>query len=93
MNGYVKKFKVKDGDKSKNNKLISFGLDDDKLLEKYKTIWTKIEDLKNIESNALPVYDDRYIKTKITNGDEVYTNFCSLNVPKDRKMVWNVNLL
>ena len=25
---------------------------------------TKIEDLKNIELNTLPVYDDRYIKLK-----------------------------
>ena len=31
--------------------------------ENYKTIWTKIEDLKNIELNALPVVDDRYMKT------------------------------
>ena len=55
-----------------------------KLLEKYKAIWTKIEDLKNIELNALPVYDDRYIKTKIrTYGDKVYTNFRGLNVPED----------
>ena len=38
---------------------MSFGVDVDKLLEKYKTIWTKIEDLQNIEFNALPVYDDR----------------------------------
>ena len=37
---------------------MSFHMDDEKLLEKYKTIWTKIEDLKNIELNALPVYDD-----------------------------------
>ena len=57
---------------------------DDKLLEKYTTIWTKIENLKNIELNALLVYDDRYIKTKIrTYDDKVYTNFCSLNVPED----------
>ena len=41
-----------------------------------KTIWTKIEDLKNIELNALPVYDDRYMKTKIrTYGYKVYANF------------------
>ena len=46
MGGYVKIFKVKDGDKDKNNNLMSFGIDDEKLLEKYKTIWTKIEDLK-----------------------------------------------
>ena len=34
--------------------------------------------------NALPVYDYRYIKTKIrTNGDKVYTTFSGLNVPED----------
>ena len=65
MSGYVKTFKVEGGDKDKSNKLMSFHIDDEKLLEKYKVIWTKIEDLKNIELNALPVYDDRYIKTKI----------------------------
>ena len=33
---------------------------------------------------VLPVYDDRYIKTKIrTYGDKVYTNFRGLNVPED----------
>ena len=47
-----------------------FRVNDEKLLEKYKAIWTKIDDLKNIELNTLPVYDDRYIKTKIrTYGD------------------------
>ena len=52
-------------------------IDEDKLLENYKTIWTKTEDLKCIESNASTVYDDRYIKTKIN------TNFRSLDVPAD----------
>ena len=43
-----------------------------------------MEDLKNIELNALPVSDDRYIKTEIrTYGDKVYINFCCLNVPED----------
>ena len=44
MSGYVKIFRVKEGDKDKNNKLMSFRIDDEKLLEKYKVIWTKIED-------------------------------------------------
>ena len=80
MSGYVKTFKVKD----KSNKLMSFCLDDEKLLEKYKAIWTKIEDLKNIELNALSVYEDRYVKSKIrTYGYKVYTNVCGLNVPED----------
>ena len=48
--------------KDKNNKMKFLRIDDDKLLEKYKTIWTKIEDLKNTELNALPIYDNRYMK-------------------------------
>ena len=61
-----------------------FRIDDKKLFEKYKAIWTKIEDLKKMQLNVLPVYDDRYIKTKIrTYGDKVYTNFRGLNVPDD----------
>ena len=59
-----------------------FRIDDEKLLEKYKAIWT--EDLKDIELNVLSVYDNRYIKTKIrTYGDKVCTNFRGLNVPGD----------
>ena len=52
MSGYVTTFKVKD----KNNKLMSFHMNHEKLLEKYKAVWTKIEDIKNIELNALPIY-------------------------------------
>ena len=57
ISGYVKKIKVED----KINKLVSFLIDDDMLLEKYKSIWIKIENLRNIELNALPVYDDKCI--------------------------------
>ena len=78
------KFKVKDIDKDKNNKLMSFRVDDEKILEKYKAIWKKIKDLKDIELIALPVYDDRYVKTKIrTSGDKAHTNFCDFNVLED----------
>ena len=45
MSGYVKTFNVKEGD-DKGDKLMSFRIDDEKLLEKYKAAWTKIEDLK-----------------------------------------------
>ena len=60
MSGYVKAFKVKDGDKDKNNKLMFSRIDDEKLLAKYKAIQTKIENFKNIELNALQVYHDKY---------------------------------
>ena len=58
-----------------------FSIDYEKLLEKYRAIWTTIECLKNIK---LKVYDDRCIKTKIrTFTDKVYANFCDLNMPED----------
>ena len=51
MSGYAKTFKVEEGD----NKLMSFHIGDEKLLGKYKAIWTKIKNLKY----TLLVYDDR----------------------------------
>ena len=76
LSGYVKTFEIKDGDKDEKNELMYCNIDDEKLLEKYKAIRTKIED---IELNVLPIYDDRYIKTKLrTYGDNVYTNFCKM---------------
>ena len=69
MSGYGKTFKVKDGDKDKNNKLMFFRIDAEKLLEKL---------------NALPFYDNRYIKSKIiTYGDKVYVNYRGLSIPED----------
>ena len=63
---------------------MSSSIDDENLLEEYKAIWTKIEDLKNIQLNALPVYDDRYIKTKIkTYDDQIYISFRGFNMPGD----------
>ena len=51
---------------------MSLCIDDEKLLEKYKTIWTKIEDLKKI-------IEMLYIE----HGGKVYTTFSCLNVPED----------
>ena len=62
---------------------MSFCIGKGKLLEKCKTIRNKTEGLWNIELNFLPVYDDRYLKTKKrTYGEKVYTYFCSLNMPE-----------
>ena len=76
MSGYVKTFKVEDGDTDRNDKLMSLSINDDKLFKKYKTVWTKIEVMLNIKLNALLVYDDRYIKTKMrAYGDKACANF------------------
>ena len=84
ISGYAKAFKVKDGDKGKDNKLISFTtVHDEKLLKRYKAICTKIEDLENIELNSFPVYEDRGGGGGMRGGGgEVYTSFHRLNVPE-----------
>ena len=38
MSGCIKRFDYKGGHKSENNKLMSLHIDDDQLLEKYKTV-------------------------------------------------------
>ena len=42
ISGYVKTFKVKEGGQYKENELMNFRIDNEKLLEIYKAIWTKI---------------------------------------------------
>ena len=79
--------------------MVPLQIDSDNLLENNKAIWIKTEDLKNTKSHALPVYDERCVKTKIgTYGDKFYTNFWGLDVPEDgveRKplIVISINLL
>ena len=79
MSGYVKNFK------EKNNKLIFLHIDDEKLLEKYKTIWTKIEELKKHWIGCFTcLWSYIYIKPKKKAcSDIVYTNFGGLNVLED----------
>ena len=87
--GYVKMFKYIDGEEKKNKKLISFRIHDYKLLEKFKTIWIKIEDSKKKnELDVLQVYNVRYIKARIRT--KVYTNFRCLNMSEE---VQNENIL
>ena len=67
MSGYVKTFQVKDEDKDKNYKLMLFRTDDEKLLEKFKAIWTKIENFKILnkmlyQSMMTDIYKPKYSK-------------------------------
>ena len=52
-----------------SNKIISFKVGDNKLLNKNNKIWEKISNLMNIEFDSEPVYgdNDRYIKGKNKN--------------------------
>ena len=63
---------------------MSFRIDDEKQLKKYKLFGRRLKVSKKFELNTLPVYDNRYTKTKIrTYGHKIYTNVRDLNVPED----------
>ena len=59
-----------------------FLIEDDDFLEKYNTIWGKVNaDIKK-EFDSEPVYNKTFLKTKIkTHGDEV-TDFYDKKIPK-----------
>ena len=79
MNAYAKQF-------DKNNKYMNLLVNDKKILEKYSEIWNKIKSLIKKEFNSEPVYNDKYIKTKIKiYNDKVYTNFQHNKIPKDNE--------
>ena len=61
----LRHLKLKIDIKIKVKKLLSFRIDDEKLFEKCKAIWTKIEHLKKIDLNAFPFHYEGYMKTKV----------------------------
>ena len=63
-------------------KWMHFSIKDDDLLEKYNAIWDKASaDIKK-EFDSEPVYNKRFLKTKIkAYGDEI-TDFFDKDIPK-----------
>ena len=79
MNVYAKYF-------DKNSKYMNLLVNDKEILEKYSEIWNKIKVLIKKEFNSEPVYNDKYIKTKIKiYNNRVYTNFQHNKIPKDNE--------
>ena len=90
MNAYTKYF-------DKNNKYINLLVNNKKVFKKYSDICNKIKSLIKKEFNSEPVYNDRYIKTKIKiYNDRVYTNFQHKRILKENEycaclsvILWN----
>ena len=77
MNAYAKQF-------DKISKYMNRLVKDEKFLKKYLKIWNKIKNLIKTELNSEPVYNDKYIKTKIKiYNNKVHTNFQHNKIPKD----------
>ena len=66
LTGYVKHF-------SDENKLINFLVTDKKLLKKYDKVWGKIKSLLKKEFDKNPVYQNKYITTKLNNKEFKHT--------------------
>ena len=62
---------------------MSFLIKDDRVLGKYNAIWDKIKEKLNIKIYSVPVYDEKYIKAKVTEFNGVIkTNSLGDEIPK-----------
>ena len=78
MSGYIKYFK-------NGRKNMSFKIEDEDVYIKYNQIWNKIKDLLNVRLHSKPIYDDKYIKTKVKTFNEmINTLFSGDEIPKVR---------
>ena len=63
-------------------KFIHF-VKDDNVLDKYNELWDVIKKMK-IKFHSMPVYEEKYLKTKVREYDGVIkTNFLGNDVPKE----------
>ena len=70
----------RDFDKTKYN---SFLINDDELLKKFNEIWEKVKNSIKKEFGSEPVYNEKYLKTKIKSyNGKINTNFYNNKIPK-----------
>ena len=75
MSGYIKCFD--------NGGKWSFKIDESVYL-KYTEIWNKIKNSLNVKFHSQPIYDDKYIKTKVkTFNSMINTLFSGNEIPKE----------
>ena len=78
MSGYIKYF-------DNGGKNMSFKIEDESVYLKYTEIWNKIKKSLNTRFHSQPIYDDKYIKTKVkTFGSMINTFFSENKFPKER---------
>ena len=63
---------------------VSFLIKNDELLEQYNEIWDKFSKVMKNEFDSVPVYDDKYLETKIKFFEEKFnTNFHDYKAPEE----------
>ena len=64
---------------------MSFKSKDENIYLKYTEIWNKIKKLLGVKLHSQPIYDDKYIKTKVkTFSSMINTLFSDNEIPKER---------
>ena len=77
MSGYITYFKY-------GGMNMSFLIKDNEVWGKYKQIWDLIKNKLGTKFHSEPVYDKKYLKTKVREYDGVIkTNFLGNDVPKE----------
>ena len=78
MSGYIKYF-------DNVGKNMSFKNEDENVYLKYTDIWNKIKRLLNTRFHSQPIYDNKYIKSKVKTFSSIINTFFSGNeIPKER---------
>ena len=78
MDGYIKYFE-------NGGKNMSFKFEDDEVYIKYNQIWNKTKELLGVKFYGEPIYEDKYIKTKVkTFSSVINTLFSGDEIPKER---------
>ena len=78
MSVYIKYFE--NGEKN-----MSFKIEHEYVYLKYNEIWNKIKSILNVKFHSQPIYDDKYIKTKVkTLNNSINTLFSGDEIPKER---------
>ena len=80
MSGYIKYFEY-------GSPNMSFLIKDDEVGEKYEQIWDVIKNKLKIKFHSEPVYEYKYLKTKVKEYDGVIkTNFLNNGIPKENML-------
>ena len=61
---------------------MSFLINNEKLLEKYTEIWKKVSNIIKKEFDSKPVYNEKYLKTKIKSYNEKVLRARKFHLPK-----------
>ena len=63
---------------------MSFLADDDDVILKSNKIWKKIKKLLSVAFDSKPVYDEKYITTRVKSfEDKVITKFTDNEIPRE----------